>query len=86
MQGLIIGFQPIVGDLLGIECQNFRCQKFNRDPGQNEKAGIIGNKMQVFFFGGFVPTNEGFPGFDRPGGGTPANTSNRTITDKSDIF
>ena len=33
IQGMVIDTNPVIGDSLGIEGQEFRCQVFNADPG-----------------------------------------------------
>ena len=42
--------------------------------------------MEVILFGGFVPTDEGIAGFDRPGRGAPSETGYRPILYKGDVF
>jgi len=42
--------------------------------------------MELIFFGGFVPTDEGIAGLDRPGRGAPSETGYRPIPYKGDVF
>ncbi len=67
IQRLIIDYKPVIGDSLDIQWQNFWSQAFDRNEGQNKEARIIGDKMQVIFFGLFIPADKGLPGFHRPG-------------------
>ena len=83
---MIIDLNPVVRDSFGIERQDFGSQTFNRDPGQNKETRVIGNEMQIVFFGLFVPSDEGVAGFNRPGGRSPADARNRPLADKGDVF
>ena len=63
IQGMVIGTNPFIGDSLGIEGEEFGCQVFNGDPGQD---------TEVFLLGGFVSSDEGISGLNRPCGRSPS--------------
>jgi len=86
VDGVVVGFEPIVGDPFGIEGEDPGCQALDRDPGQDEEAGVVGQKVQVFDLGGVIPSDESFPGTYPPGGRPPAQTGDGSFPDKSHVF
>jgi len=83
---MMINFEPVVGDSFGINGQELTREKLYRNPGQNEKPSVVDHEMEVFFFGGFVPPDQRFPGFDRPCSRSPAQACDRLLTDKGHIL
>ncbi len=56
------------------------------NPWKNQKTGVVDHKMQVVLSGLRVPADKIVSGFDFPGGRTPAQAGNRSITDKGDVL
>lgn len=86
MDGVMIGFEPIGRDPLGIEGENPGGQAFDRYPRQDEEASVVGQEVQISYPGGMVPSDEGLSGLHSPGGRSPSQTGHRSFLDKSHVF
>jgi hypothetical protein len=42
--------------------------------------------MQIFFFGGLIPTDKGIAGFHGPSGRSPAQAGHRSLVHEGHIF
>lgn len=86
MERVVVETKPVLRDSFCVQGQDFRGQAFDRDPGEDEEAGVIGHTMEVFFFGGFIPADERIAGSNGPGRRAPAEASDRPVLYKGDIF
>jgi hypothetical protein len=66
--------------------ENPGCQTFYGDPGENEKAGVVGQEVQVFDLGCLVPPDELISCSHSPGGGPPSQTGNGAVADEGNVF
>jgi len=86
MKGMVVSPDPIGRDPFDVEGEDLRCQTLHRNPRQDEKSGIVGHHVQIFNFGGSVPTDELFSALYPPGSRTPTETRNGFVVDKGDVF
>lgn len=74
---MVVNFLPVLWEDSGHSAQEVRCQMRNLDPGQNEEAGVLGNKMDVSISVSGLPSDEVIPRGHLPGCGSPAEASQR---------
>lgn len=86
MDRVMVDFEPILSNPFDVEGKDSGCQAFDGNPGQDEKAGVVGQEVQIPYLGGMVPSNEGLSGVHPPGGRSPSQTSDRSFIDKSHVF
>jgi hypothetical protein len=74
---MVVDFLPVPWEDSGHSPQEVRCQMRNLDPGKNEEAGILGNKMDVSISVIGLPSDEVIPREHLPGCSSPAEASQR---------
>lgn len=74
---MVVDFLPVLWEDSDHSPQEVRCQMGNLDPGQDEEAGVLGNKMDVSISVIGLPSDEAIPRGHLPGCSSPAEASQR---------
>ena len=75
--GMVVHVLPVSGEDPGHAAQDMGGQRSNLNPGQDEEAGILGNKMKVSISVSGLPSDKPIPRGDIPGCSAPTQAGQR---------
>ena len=74
---VLVALFPIVRETFGDRGKDAGGEVLGMDPGEDEKAGVVDNQMEVLCALLRVPADEAVAGCDLPGGGSEAEKSHK---------
>ena len=79
IKGVVVPGHPVGANPPGDLAQDVAGEMENPDPGQNQKAHVVGQKLEVGFTGSSIPANKIIPGSTLPSCRTKEQTGQKIV-------
>lgn len=86
VNGVGIESGPVSWDDGGGSCQQMGSEIGDTDPWKHEKAGVVGEQMEIFLPQSSIPSNEAVPASDMPWSRRPREAGNGSPFGKGQVF